>query len=299
MLIFTLILCQLTKGISPEGREIAVKMLSSTSAQEQEHFLAEIEMLAKIRHRNLAKLLGCCATGSERLLVYEYLSNNSLDKILFDPNKRRQLDWQKRYNIIVGVARGLLYLHEGVLIIHRDITASNVLLDANMNPKIGDFGLSKQFDEDQTHMTTGVGGTLGYAAPEHMIGGQLTFKSDVYSFGVLLLELMSGRKNFEFHPTECLLLEWAWRLYKEGNIVDMIDPVIIETCSDLKRQAVNNCIHIGLMCIQEDASLRPSMSAINSMLSTEFVNPEISIPAFISHTSSSVFPASAFVSHSL
>jgi len=249
-------------------------------------------MLAKIRNRNLVKLLGCCAAGSKRLLVYEYLSNNSLDKTLFDPNKRRQLDWQKRYNIIVGVARGLLYLHEGALIIHRDIKATNVLLDVNMNPKIADFGLARQFDEDETHMSTRVAGTYGYMAPEYAMHGQLTIKADVYSFGVLLLELMSGRKSFDFLGIEVNLLEWAWRLYKEGNIVDMIDPVIIETCSDLKGQAFNNCIHIGLMCIQADASLRPSMSAINLMFSTELMNREPSIPAFVSHTSSSVFSSS-------
>eukprot|EP00253_Pinus_taeda_P028710 PITA_28710 len=205
-----------------------------------------------------------------------------------DPNKRNQLDWQKRYNIIVGVARGLLYLHEDsqLRIIHRDIKAGNILLDANLNPKIADFGLARLFPEDKSHVTTRVAGTYGYMAPEYAMQGQLSVKADVYSFGVLLLELVTGRKNSDNNLSLDMqtLLEWAWRLYEGGNIVDMIDPVIIEMCNV---EEALRCVHVGLLCTQADSSLRPSMSLITLMLSSQSVTlPDPTQPAFVrSHVS--------------
>eukprot|EP00253_Pinus_taeda_P017183 PITA_17183 len=273
------------KGTTRDGTVIAVKKLSLQSMKGKKEFLNEVELVAKIQHRNLVRLLGCCAEGSERLLVYEYLPNNSLDKILFDPNTRRHLDWQERHNIIIGITRGLLYLHQDshLRIIHRDIKASNILLDEKLNPKIADFGLARLFTEDETHISTAAAGTRGYMAPEYAMQGQLSVKADVYSFGVVVLELMSGRKNVDLNLSlqMQILLEWVWRLYKRGHMMDMIDPAIIETCSD-QEQALR-CIHIGLLCTQAEPSLRPSISTINLMLSTKLVElPDPIKPAFVS-----------------
>ncbi|XP_057825308.2 cysteine-rich receptor-like protein kinase 43 [Cryptomeria japonica] len=185
--------CTMSNGI-----QIAVKKLSVQSLQGMEQFLNEVKLIEKIQHHYLVNLLGCCIEGSERLLVYEFLPNKSLEKILFHPQRSKELDWHKRLNIIHGVARGLLYLHEDsqLPIIHRDIKASNILLDEKMEPKISDFGLARLFCRDETHINTlRVAGTLGYMAPEYVVRGQLSIKVDVYSFGVVILEIVCGRKN--------------------------------------------------------------------------------------------------------
>eukprot|EP00253_Pinus_taeda_P031059 PITA_31059 len=285
------------KGTTPEGKEIAVKKLSLESRQGKKEFLNEVKLLAKVQHRNLVKLPRCREAGSERLLVYEYLPNNSLDKILFVPDRRsRQLDWQKRCSIILGITRGLLYLHEDshLWIIHRDIKASNILLDKDLNPKIADFGLARRFEEDETSVGTGIAGTRGYMAPEYAMHGQLSAKADVYSFGILLLELISGKRNMDFNlpPETQILLQWTWGLYTRGNIEAIVDPVINETCGD--QTEVLRCVQVALLCTQADPLLRPSMSTVNLMLSTGTIMlPDPTKPAFVSSVAASNNPGSS------
>jgi len=256
------------KGTTEDGGKIAVKKLSEISNQGWREFLNEVKPLAQIQHRNLVKLRGYCREGSQMLLVYEYLQNGSLDKFLSD--KRKDLDWNKRCNIILGIARGLRYLHEDSQprIVHLDIKASNILLDEKMNPKIADFGLAKLFPEDKTHVSTVDGGTHWYMAPEHAMGGPVSEKADVYSFGVVLLELVTGKKILSEMGK---LLRWVWSSFEQGESVQTIDPAIIETCD--KNQALRY-IHVALLCIQTDILLRPPMSEVTNMLSI----PSVALP---------------------
>ncbi|KAJ4813275.1 cysteine-rich RECEPTOR-like kinase [Rhynchospora pubera] len=253
-------------GILPNGQEVAVKRLSQSSSQGLRELRNELVLVAKLKHKNLVRVVGVCLEEQEKLLVYEFLPNRSLDTFLFDKEKRQELDWTKRWKIINGVARGLQYLHEDsqLKIVHRDLKASNILLDSDMNPKISDFGLARLFPIDKTvHVTRRVVGTFGYMAPEYAMHGRYSIKSDVFSFGVLLLEIITGKRNIGSYDTDRCddLLSSTWEHWKRGTIIDIIDPIM-----DGPTNEVIQHIHIGLLCVQEDLKDRPHMSEVVIML---------------------------------
>ncbi|EEC83075.1 hypothetical protein OsI_28198 [Oryza sativa Indica Group] len=237
-------------------------------------FVTEVATISAVQHRNLVKLHGCCIDSNTPLLVYEYLKNGSLDKALFG-NGSIKLDWATRFEIILGIARGLTYLHEesSVRIVHRDIKASNVLLDTDLTPKISDFGLAKLYDEKKTHVSTGIAGTFGYLAPEYAMRRHLTEKVDVFAFGVVALEIVAGRSNTDnsLEESKIYLFEWAWSLYEKEQALGIVDPRLEE----FSRDEVYRVIHVALVCTQGSPYQRPPMSKVVAMLTGDVEVAEV------------------------
>ncbi|XP_028119970.1 probable leucine-rich repeat receptor-like serine/threonine-protein kinase At3g14840 isoform X6 [Camellia sinensis] len=257
------------KGLLLDGTMIAVKQLSSKSNQGNREFVNEIGMISALQHPNLVKLYGCCIEEDQLLLVYEYMENNSLARALFGPEEHRlTLDWPTRNRICIGIAKGLAYLHEEsrLKIVHRDIKATNVLLDRNLNPKISDFGLAKLDEEENTHISTRIAGTYGYMAPEYAMWGYLTDKADVYSFGVVALEIVCGRSatgSYRRKEDFINLLELALDLKEKGNLMELVDPRLK---SDFNKEQVMVMLNVALLCTNAIATIRPTMSSVVSML---------------------------------
>ncbi|KAM6570470.1 hypothetical protein CsatB_018455 [Cannabis sativa] len=268
-------------GTLEDGRVIAVKQLSVTSHQGKSQFVAEIATISAVQHRNLVKLYGCCIEGEKRLLVYEYLENKSLDQALYG-KKSLNLNWSTRFDICLGIARGLTYLHEEsrLRIVHRDVKSSNILLDSDLIPKISDFGLAKLYDDKKTHISTRVAGTIGYLAPEYAMRGHLTEKTDVYAFGVVALEIVSGRPNSDSSLGEegAFLLDLAWDLHEKDREIELVDSKL----SEFDAEEVRRTIGVAFLCTQTSPVARPSMSRVVAMLSGDTdVSTEVSRPGYL------------------
>ncbi|KAL5577016.1 hypothetical protein UlMin_018715 [Ulmus minor] len=262
------------KGELADGTAIAVKKLSSKSRQGNREFVTEIGIISGLQHQNLVKFYGCCIDGNHLLLVYEYMENNCLARALFGSSKAEErslkLDWAVRVKICVGIANGLAFLHEGsaLKIVHRDIKATNVLLDRDLNAKISDFGLAKLHEEDESHISTRIAGTIGYMAPEYALSGFLTEKADVYSFGVVALEIVSGKNNTSYRPqNDCVcLLDYAFVLQKRKNLLEIVDPNL---GNEFNKKEAEKIIKVALLCTNASAALRPTMSEVVSFLEGE------------------------------
>ncbi|KAK8274110.1 hypothetical protein V6Z11_D10G052200 [Gossypium hirsutum] len=269
------------KGTLSDGTVVAVKRLSVASNQGKEQFVTEIATISAVQHRNLVKLLGCCIGGKRRLLVYEYLENKSLDQALFGKIDL-SLDWPTRFNICLSTARGLAYLHEESRprFVHRDVKASNILLDAELCPKISDFGLAKLYDDKKTHVTTRAAGTIGYLAPEYAMRGHLTEKADVFGFGVVALEILSGRPNADntLENDKIYLLEWAWTLHENNQLLSLVDPTLLEFNEDEALRVIG----VAFLCTQGSPLMRPPMSRVVGMLAGDFeVSKVTTKPSYI------------------
>ncbi|XP_057490746.1 probable receptor-like protein kinase At1g11050 [Actinidia eriantha] len=276
------------RGILSDGTVVAIKQILNLDTKGDDEFVNEVEIISKIKHKNLLSLRGCCVTsdpsrGKRRYLVYDFMPNGSLNDHLFD---KKPLSWPQRKNIILDVAKGLAYLHYGIkpAIYHRDIKATNILLDSEMRARLADFGMAKQSMEGQSHLTTRVAGTYGYLAPEYALYGQLTEKSDVYSFGIVVLEIMSGRRVLDTTNSSTLLItDWAWTRVKSGNVGEIFEETIREGGP---RGVMERFVLVGILCAHVMVALRPTISDALKMLEGDIDIPKIpDRPLPLSHES--------------
>ncbi|KAK2984346.1 hypothetical protein RJ640_026970 [Escallonia rubra] len=268
------------------GQVVAVKQLDRNGLQGNREFLVEVLMLSLLHHQNLVNLIGYCADGDQRLLVYEYMSLGSLEDHLLDlPPNQVPLDWFTRMKIALNAARGLEYLHDKANppVIYRDLKSSNILLDKEFNAKLSDFGLAKLGPVgDKTHVSSRVMGTYGYCAPEYQRTGQLTVKSDVYSFGVVLLELITGRRVIDTtrRTEEQNLVSWAEPMFKDpSRFAELADPLLGR---EVPMKSLNQAVAVAAMCLQDDAVTRPLISDVVTALSYLWVGPETALASPIS-----------------
>ncbi|XVE63413.1 hypothetical protein DITRI_Ditri07aG0018500 [Diplodiscus trichospermus] len=255
-------------GKTSDGLQIAVKKLKAMTSKAEMEFAVEVEVLGRVRHKNLLGLRGYCVGTDQRLIVYDYMPNLSLLSHLHGQfGGEVQLDWKRRMKIAIGSAEGILYLHHEVTphIIHRDIKASNVLLDSDFEPLVADFGFAKLMPEGVSHMTTRVKGTLGYLAPEYAMWGKVSESCDVYSFGILLLELLTGRRPIEKMPggVKRTITEWAEPLIVKGRFKDLADPKLR---GNFDENQLKQAINVAALCVQNEPEKRPNMKEVVNML---------------------------------
>ncbi|XP_058209135.1 L-type lectin-domain containing receptor kinase IV.1-like [Rhododendron vialii] len=266
------------RGILPTSKiEVAVKRVSHESRQGMKEFVAEIVSIGRMRHRNLVQLLGYCRRKGELLLVYDYMPSGSLDKLLYD-QPSCTLNWQQRFRVIRGVAAGLFYLHEGweQIVIHRDVKASNVLLDGELNGRLGDFGLARLYDHGTDPQTTHVVGTLGYLAPEHTRTGKATTSTDVYAFGAFLLEVVCGRRPIEPRAAaeDLVLVDWVFSFWSRGEVLRTVDPKL---GSEYVVEEVELVLKLGLLCSHSEPVARPNMRQVVEYLEGDIPLPELKL----------------------
>ncbi|KAK2651334.1 hypothetical protein Ddye_018823 [Dipteronia dyeriana] len=274
-----------------KNKLIAVKRVSETSRQGKQAFIAEVTTIGSLRHRNLVKLIGWCYENNDFLLVYEYMPNGSLDKFIFYDEKsgtgQSTLDWETRVSVIHGTALALDYLHNGCekRVLHRDIKASNIMLDSEFKARLGDFGLARTIQESQKthHSTNEIAGTPGYMAPETFLTGRATVETDVYAFGVLILEVACGRKpgnQSEQNDYNNSIVHWIWELYRKGRIIAAADSRLEGKFSEEEMECV---LILGLACCHPNPHLRPSMKVVLQVLSGEAPPPQVPIerPSFV------------------
>ncbi|GMH23237.1 hypothetical protein Nepgr_025080 [Nepenthes gracilis] len=259
------------RGVLEDNTQVAVKNLLNNRGQAEREFKAEVEAIGRVRHKNLVRLLGYCAEGAHRMLVYEYVNNGNLEQWLHgDVGPCSPLTWDIRVNIIIGTAKGLAYLHDGLepKVVHRDIKSSNILLDKQWNPKVSDFGLAKLLSSERTYLTTRVMGTFGYVAPEYASTGMLNERSDAYSFGILLMEIISGRNPVDYSrpPGEVNLVDWLKMMVSNRKAEGVLDPKLPEKPSS---RALKRALLVALRCVDPSAQKRPKMGHVVHMLEAD------------------------------